>query len=141
MFLEAGKQSYTQLGKKWQVEKDLYKYWRTEKEMGHTSKARFNTNGKTMLTCNHYQKALFYIREVMSYIWINLYIEQQWMVASSQLGGSNTDTTTNVGFVQNLLGQRWESIDFSLSSEHCLKVPLSWTYKLNMFYLNADKMI
>lgn len=34
----------------------------------------------------------------------NLDGEQQGVVAGRQLGGGNTDTTADVGFLQNLLG-------------------------------------
>lgn len=54
----------------------------------------------------------------------NLYVEQQGMVAGSELGGSDADTTADVGFLQNLLGQRGKAIDFSLPCKHCLKTPL-----------------
>lgn len=54
----------------------------------------------------------------------DLDVEQQGMVAGSELGGSDTDTTTDVGFLQNLLGQRGKAIDLSLPCKHCLKTPL-----------------
>lgn len=53
-----------------------------------------------------------------------LYVEQQRMVAGGELGGSNTNTTTDVGFLQNLLGQRGEAVDLSLPRKHSLKTPL-----------------
>lgn len=46
------------------------------------------------------------------------------MVAGCELGGSDTNSTADVGFLQNLLGQRGEAIDFSLPGKHCLKTPL-----------------
>lgn len=46
------------------------------------------------------------------------------MVAGSELGGSDADTAADVGFLQNLLGQRGEAIDFSLPCKHRLKTPL-----------------
>lgn len=54
----------------------------------------------------------------------NLYVEQQGVVAGIELGGSNTNAATDVGFLQNLLGQTGEAINFSLSCKHCLNTPL-----------------
>lgn len=63
----------------------------------------------------------------------NLYVEQQGMVAGSELGGSNADTTTDVGFLQNLLSQRGEAVDFSLPRKHRLKTPLfKWDKEKNI---------
>lgn len=70
----------------------------------------------------------------------NLYVEQQGMVAGSELGGSNTNTATDVSFLQNLLGQTGKAINFSLSCKHCLKTPLFTKdierWMNNIFYLN-----
>lgn len=54
----------------------------------------------------------------------NLYVEEQGVIAGSELGRSNANTATDVGFLQNLLGQRGEPIDFPLPGKNCLETRL-----------------
>lgn len=58
------------------------------------------------------------------------------MEAGGELGGSTTDTATDGGFLQNLLGHRGEAIDFSLSGKSCLKVPLFTKTSKDVYLLN-----
>lgn len=46
------------------------------------------------------------------------------MVAGGELGGGDADTTTDVGFLQDLLGQRGEAVHLSLSRQHRLQAAL-----------------
>lgn len=68
-----------------------------------------------------------------------LHIEEQWVISGSELCRRNTDAAADVGFLQNLLGQKRQSVHFFLAWKDRLKTPLGhrWKYRLTSFHFDA----